>query len=139
MTASLPVHALVGGCSSGAAGGAAAAGPLSKTPHVAHPHDSLRRSPCPAHAQVLDYDNVQQTLMPLLSRAYALIFMVRLLEGGWPCCGPWHCVLTAQLHHPLRSTSLFSLPHSHASKCPLARRPPTLAAGPIHDGHVREL
>jgi len=30
-----------------------------------------------AHAQVLDYDNVQQTLMPLLSRAYALIFMVR--------------------------------------------------------------
>lgn len=27
--------------------------------------------------QVLDYDNVQQTLMPLLSRAYALIFMGR--------------------------------------------------------------
>jgi hypothetical protein len=44
----------------------------------------LRCSPPTCCPQVLDYDNVQQTLLPLLARAYSLVFMVGWsgVEGG---------------------------------------------------------
>lgn len=32
--------------------------------------------------QVLDYDNVQQTLVPMIARSYALQFMVRCVHCG---------------------------------------------------------
>lgn len=105
-------------------------------------HGSSRRTPPPAPAQVLDYDNVQQTLMPLLSRAYALIFMVRPAPGGgWPAVlRPWafpcrqHSVtnLCAQLACSLLPTPTPSSVRLHCIH-------PALAAGPLHDGHVREL
>lgn len=54
---------------------------LSRAVTIATRYAAVRRQTAPRpgepELQVLDYDNVQQTLMPLLSRAYSLVFMGR--------------------------------------------------------------
>ena len=86
-----------------------------------------------AELQVLNYDNVQQTLLPLLARAYGLVFMVgaalsSVLLGGRAVRV---CLLPPPppppTLYPLPSTPYPTHPTSHPLPPPHPRPPPTTA------------
>lgn len=75
--------------------------------------------------QVLDYQNTAHALLPLLSTAYALIFMV-----GWPC-SPMICLCACTSLHGPGSIMSWAWP------CSLWKPRPGMQAGsPMHQNGV---
>ena len=83
---------------------------------------------CPPLLQVLDYDNVQQTLLPLLARAYSLVFMVRPPGLGLPFWRP--CLIAARALPPGPCLPTPNL--SPSSTHPHTHTPRTLPSHPTH-------
>jgi hypothetical protein len=99
----------------------------------------LRYSPSACCLQVLDYDNVQQTLLPLLSRAYSLVFMVSWAAGraSWRLPAPFARRLGMSIAPGIPAAARLPSPHlpnPHLPLVPLSACPP---AGAVDDGNVR--
>lgn len=79
--------------------------------------------------QVLDYDNVQQTLLPLMARAFSFVFMVGWLrQGGRDPCragGRAWAQVSARLCAVMGSSAAHTLQYKHRSVSSLLAVPAT--------------